>query len=65
MSTFTQEEISMSTPESKLEAAAASVTTKIDEAQAKVKSLWVRWEPYAIGLGGAIVGGFLTHLMKL
>jgi hypothetical protein len=47
----------MSTPESKLETAAASVTAEM----AKVKSLWVRWEPYAIAVGCLIIGGFIGH----
>jgi hypothetical protein len=51
----------MSTPESKLETAAANVTAEI----AKVKSLWARWESYAIALGGAIVGGLVDHILKL
>jgi hypothetical protein len=51
----------MSTPESKLETAAANVTNEI----AKVKTLWTRWEPYAIGVAGVVLGGLLVHVLKL
>jgi hypothetical protein len=51
----------MSTPESKLEAAAAEVSAKIGE----VKSLWTRWEPYAIAVGSAILGACAVHFLKL
>jgi hypothetical protein len=51
----------MSTPETKLESAAASVSAEI----AKVKSVWARWEIYAVALAGAIVGGGLVHFLHL
>ncbi len=55
----------MPTPdESDLETAAAKVTNELAATRAKVKSLWVRWEPYAIAVASLILGGFLAHLLQ-
>ena len=51
----------MSTPESKLDTAAAKVASEI----AKLKSLWARWEVYAITVGSAILGACAAHFLKL
>ena len=47
----------MSTPENKLEAAAASVTAEI----AKAKSVWASWEVYIVAAVCLIVGAFVGH----
>ena len=49
----------MSTPEDKLHTAADKVSAEI----AKVKSLWSRWEPYAIGVLGFVLGFIACHIL--
>jgi hypothetical protein len=48
----------MSTPEDKLINAASSVKAEI----VKVKALWQRWEPYAIAVGGFLIGFVAGHV---
>jgi hypothetical protein len=43
----------------------SSPENKVAAEIAKVKVLWQRWEPYAIGVVCFIVGALADHVLKL
>lgn len=52
--------MSLSTELSKL---SSDAQTEIAHLETQAKSLWSRWEPYAIGAGALVLGAVIGHFV--